>query len=135
MPWNEADPMTEKLKFILAASQDYQDSFTRLCRSFGISTKTGYEWLTRYEQLGSADLVDQPPFPKAMPNQLPDDTIALLVATRKEHPTWGARSPTKGRKEEEQRREQTEKETEEEKSGTTRPYRSTQIICFCYLSS
>ena len=91
MTWNKIDPMIERMKFIVAASQDYPDSFAHLCRSFGVSRKTGYKWLVRYETFGPAGLLDQPPLPKAMPNQLPPETVALLVASRKEHPTWGSK--------------------------------------------
>lgn len=89
MSWNETDPMTEKLKFIVAVSQDYPSSFSELCRSFGISRKTGYKWLQRYESDGPLGLADKSRRPLAMPNQLPDHVVALLISARKEHPTWG----------------------------------------------
>lgn len=88
MPWNCATPMTEKFKFIVA-SQDYSGSFASLCRSFGISTKTGYKWLARYELHGLSGLSDLSRRPLHSHNQLPDDIVSLFVQTRKEHPNWG----------------------------------------------
>jgi putative transposase len=89
MSWNDTDPMTEKMKFIVAVSQDYPGSFAELCRSFGISRKTGYKWLQRYESDGPLGLSDKSRRPIFMPNQLPDEVVSLLVSARKEHPTWG----------------------------------------------
>jgi putative transposase len=89
MSWNETDPMTEKLKFIVAASQPYPGSFSELCASFGITRQTGYKWLLRYESEGPAGLLEKSRRPISMPNQLPDEIVSLLISARKEHPTWG----------------------------------------------
>lgn len=51
MPWTDTDPMTERHKFILAHQKDLF-TMTELCERFGISRKTGYTWLGRYEEGG-----------------------------------------------------------------------------------
>jgi putative transposase len=51
MPWTEVRPMDQKLLFLA----DYLRggySFTALCALYGISRKTGYKWVKRYQQHG-----------------------------------------------------------------------------------
>jgi hypothetical protein len=48
MPWLETDPMTERWRFVLEAEGGLF-SFAELCRRHGISRKTGYKWLERYD--------------------------------------------------------------------------------------
>ncbi|END2551350.1 TPA: helix-turn-helix domain-containing protein, partial [Enterobacter hormaechei subsp. hoffmannii] len=47
MPWTETRPM-QRLDFIRACHAG-TDSFSALCRLFGISRKTGYKWLQRFD--------------------------------------------------------------------------------------
>ena len=49
MPWNEVLPMDEKTRF-LADVRSGLDSVAGLCRRHGISRKTGYKWIHRYEE-------------------------------------------------------------------------------------
>jgi transposase len=49
MPWTETRPM-QRLDFIRACHAG-TDSFSALCRLFGISRKTGYKWLQRFDPL------------------------------------------------------------------------------------
>jgi transposase len=53
MPWNETEPMNERVKFI-AEWLRHEESLTTLCKDAGISRKTGYKWIDRYEQGGVA---------------------------------------------------------------------------------
>lgn len=58
MPWNEVKPMDEKVQFIA----DYLRSdmpFKALCALYGISRKTGYKWVQRYQALGIEGLQAQ----------------------------------------------------------------------------
>ena len=48
MPWLETDPMNERKRFILEATGGLF-SHTELCLRHGVSRKTGYKWLERYE--------------------------------------------------------------------------------------
>src|SRR5712692_2370236 len=50
MPWRECDPMDERLKFIARLLDG--EKMAGLCRQFGISRKTGYKILTRYNEIG-----------------------------------------------------------------------------------
>ena len=52
MPWKEVTVVEERLKFVLKAFKS-KENFTEQCRRFGISTKTGYKWLKRFEEGGA----------------------------------------------------------------------------------
>jgi putative transposase len=80
--------MDERVRFV-AACHDSHDSFAQLCRSFGISRKTGYKWLARYEAQGPHGLEEASRAPRAIPHRTADDVRDVLVAARREHPFWG----------------------------------------------
>ena len=61
------------------------------CDHFGVSRKTGYKWLKRYEDRGVAGLVDQHRKPKRSPSATSAAMTAKVIALRKAHPTWGAK--------------------------------------------
>lgn len=82
--------MDERLLFIAACSEQ-DETIAELCRRFGISRKTGYKWLDRYDELGPAGLVDKPSVAFVHPAQTPAEIVDALVAARKAHPTWGPR--------------------------------------------
>jgi hypothetical protein len=66
-------------------------NLAELCRPFGISRQTGYEWVGRYRETGSIDsLVDRSRRPPSSPNKVSAVIEASVVAARKERPTWGA---------------------------------------------
>jgi transposase InsO family protein len=62
---------------------------TDLCREFGISRKTGYKLKAKFEERGVDALLDQSRAPARIPHRTGKAVRALLVATRKQHPTWG----------------------------------------------
>jgi transposase-like protein len=53
--------MNERVKFMAAclAREDDDESFAELCERYGISAKTGYKWLRRYEEGGVTNLVER----------------------------------------------------------------------------
>jgi transposase InsO family protein len=67
------------------------ERMTDLCREFGISRKTGYKLLQRYKQWGAVGLFDLSRRAEHLRHRLAPEIAAVLVATRKEHPTWGPR--------------------------------------------
>jgi transposase InsO family protein len=60
-----------------------------LCAEYEISRKTGHKIWNRYQQLGVAGLEDQSRRPRTSPKRMPPELVEILVATRKQHPTWG----------------------------------------------
>ncbi len=81
MPWHETDPVNERLKFV-AAHQTGQLTVTELCEQFGISRRTGYKILARYEEHGPEGLRDRSRAPLAHPNQTPAVTEAAILRVR-----------------------------------------------------
>ena len=90
MPWNQTDPVNERLKFI-AAWQEGLYSMTELCERFRISRDTGYKWVARYEAEGVEGLKDRSHAPQSCPHRMDEEVEAVLLATRAAHPTWGPR--------------------------------------------
>jgi transposase InsO family protein len=82
--------MTERLKFIRESLSGLYTT-SELCERFGISRKTGYKWLARFEALGSSGLSDRSHAPKSCPHKLEAIVAAWIVAARRKHPHWGPR--------------------------------------------
>jgi transposase InsO family protein len=60
-----------------------------LCREYGISRKTAYKFKERFDRLGAVGLGDQSRAPKVIPHRTPPEVAELVVAERRQHPTWG----------------------------------------------
>jgi transposase InsO family protein len=90
VPWKETCAVSERLRFIaLVASSG--ESFSEVCRQFGISRKTGYKWLSRYDLEGPGALEDRPPVAIHIRHKMPKEIVSRIIELRKEHPTWGPR--------------------------------------------
>ena len=81
----------EQRKEFLEAAMRGEHSFTELCRRYGISRKTGYKWLERYESGGVLALHDLSRRPRTSPLGVSPEVIVDLVAIRNAHPRWRAR--------------------------------------------
>ncbi len=90
MPWHQTNPVNERLKFV-AAAQSGRRTMTELCADFGISRKTGYKILNRYEEEGPEALRDRSRAPHRRPNQTSREVEAAILRVRKAHPTWGSK--------------------------------------------
>ena len=89
MPWKERSVMDERMRFVVRLKDG--ESMASLCREFGISRKTGYKILERYEECGVEGLTDRTRRPFRYANQLPEPVEAAIVAAKHEKPHWGAR--------------------------------------------
>src|SRR5919106_893874 len=88
MPWRETNPVNERQQFVLAyLKRDYP--FTALCGEFGVSRKTGYKWVSRFMQGGLVGLADESRARDTMKHRTPLEVAALIIDTRRSHPTWG----------------------------------------------
>ena len=87
MPWTETRPM-QRLDFIRASFAG-TDSFSALCRRFGISCTTGYKWLERFDPSEPASLFGRSRAPHSHSRIVPPDIITHLIALRQKHPDWG----------------------------------------------
>src|ERR687893_1326225 len=89
MPWRKCSVMDERMRFVIRLKDG--ESMASLCREFGISRKTGYKLLERYEECGLEGLSDRTRRPFRYANQLPEQVEAAIVAAKREKPHWGAR--------------------------------------------
>lgn len=88
MPWEETYVMDQRKEFVLEA-MDPLCNFTSLCSKYGISTKTGYKWKSRFIQEGFAGLYDQSRRPDKSPTQIPEDTILEIIRLKIKKKNWG----------------------------------------------
>ena len=89
MSWNPRDTVNLRLEFVQLALHE-GTNHRELCRRFGISPKTGYKWLRRYEQDGLAGLEDRSRRALSSPTRTSPEVGQRVVALRREH-VWGGR--------------------------------------------
>jgi transposase InsO family protein len=82
--------MSLRKEFVTAARREGAN-ISALCRTYGISRKTGYKWLHRYAAAGEEGLCDRSRRPHHSPHQTPEAVEDAIVQLRKENPAWGAR--------------------------------------------
>ena len=80
--------MDERLRFVARLLEG--EKMAELCREFDISRKTGYKIFTRYKDIGLEGLTDRSRRPYRQANRLPFQVETLIVALKREHPSWGA---------------------------------------------
>lgn len=90
MPWNERDAMSLRREFVELASQPGCNR-RELCRRFGISAKTGYKWLERFNEQGAAGLEALSRRPHQSPSRSSAALESAVLALRQDHPCWGGR--------------------------------------------
>jgi transposase InsO family protein len=88
VPWKAICPMDERVHFVSLVNES-DETFTVLCERFGISRKTGYKWVARYEARGAVGLAERRPVAHSFPHRTPDDVLHRLIELRKEYPKWG----------------------------------------------
>ena len=81
MPWQETLLMDQRVQFIADYQRDVFD-VAELARRYGISRKTAYKWIERYEVGGPAGLVDRSRRPAHCPHRTPPPIIAALLDVR-----------------------------------------------------
>ncbi len=92
MVWMEKSTVSLRQEFVHLARQDGAN-VRALCRQFGISPKTGYKWLSRFETCaGDAQaLHDRSRRPLSSPARSGDAIEQAVLGVRREHPAWGGR--------------------------------------------
>jgi transposase InsO family protein len=90
MPWKEKTSMSCRHEFVLLASQPGA-VVRELCRRHGISPKTGYKWLARYQADGAAGLADRSRRPVHSPQRTAPPMECRIVALHRRYPYWGPR--------------------------------------------
>jgi putative transposase len=90
MPWQEESTVELRRQCV----QDVQSGLTPMTElgiAYGISRKTGYKFLARYEAAGLAGLRDQSRRPQTSPTAIAPPLVRALLEARRHHPTWGPR--------------------------------------------
>jgi transposase InsO family protein len=81
--------MDERIRFVIRLQDG--ESMASLCREFGISRKTGYKIVDRYQECGWEGLTDRARRPHRYANRLPEQLETAIVTAKREKPHWGAR--------------------------------------------
>ena len=87
MPWRSVDRMDERYRFVSLAIQPDRN-LSELCRRFGISRKTGYKLLSRYQSEGRAGIEERSRCPKSVPHRVSAEMTCEIVSIRTAHPRW-----------------------------------------------
>jgi putative transposase len=91
MPWKQPLPMDQKRPFI---ADDLRQtlSILEVCERYGVSRKTGYQWIERYLKHGPLGLEARARQPHASPHQTPRHVVDAFLELRRHHPAWGAKT-------------------------------------------
>lgn len=89
MPWYKETIVSQRREFI--GLVECSTGLSEACRAFGISRKTGYKWLDRFEVEGEAGLRDRSRRPHSSPGKAGAEAEGKILAARDEHPAWGGR--------------------------------------------
>ncbi|MCM3875778.1 MAG: IS481 family transposase [Thermoanaerobaculia bacterium] len=88
MPWKETTPVAERMQSLV----DYRSGLftvSFLAERHGVSRKTLYKWIERFEREGVAGLEDQLRRPRWHPNQTSEGVESAIAEFRRKHPDWG----------------------------------------------
>jgi transposase len=84
----ETSPVEQRNRFI----EDHRlglYAMKELCERYGISRKTGYKWLGRFEDGGRSALADRSRAPHHCPHHISEEIARLICDARSHHPSWG----------------------------------------------
>ena len=88
MPWKETCAMNERNKLIDAwLSQEF--TICELSRYFGLSRKTIYKWLERYDEEGRSGLADRSRAPHTQANRVPESLREQIINLKLRYHQWG----------------------------------------------
>lgn len=88
MPWEETGRVELRIEFVKEALSG--SNISELCREFGITRRTGYKWINRFEETKQiSSLIDQSRRPKDSPFRTSKEIERKVVALRNKY-GWGA---------------------------------------------
>lgn len=90
MPWSETNAMEQRIQFITDWLRRTH-AVSELCALYGISRKSGYKWIDRYQHEGPDWVLDRSHAARVVANKTPLEVEQALMQMRARHPTWGAR--------------------------------------------
>lgn len=80
--------MEERFRFVQERQKE-EESFAELCRRYGVSRKTGYKWVARYQREGLDGLRDQSRAADCHRNEVLPEVADEVLEMRRQHPHWG----------------------------------------------
>ena len=89
MPWSHVSPMDQKKQLV---GDYFRHVFTlaELSDRYGVSPKTIYKWVARFESDGAKGLADRSSRPHSSPQQTPQHLVDAILELQARHP-WGAK--------------------------------------------
>jgi transposase InsO family protein len=90
MPWKETCPVEQREAFIADWRRE-EWTLTELAVRYGVSRKTGYKWIARWEADGRCGLADQSRAPHTAGDAWDEATRAAVLAVRQRMPYRGPR--------------------------------------------
>lgn len=90
MPFKTQSIMNQRKEFCLLASKS-GSNMSDLCRRYGITRRTGYKWMERYNYHGMDGLIDRSRRPHHFPNQTESAVEEYVIRLRKGEPEWGSK--------------------------------------------
>lgn len=88
MPWKETCVMDQKLQFISDWLEEMY-TMTELCEAYGISRKTGYKWVGRYDSEGLDGVKAKSCRPHHHPHTIDEHRCNWIIETKLGHQAWG----------------------------------------------
>lgn len=82
--------MSSRLEFVHLARAP-GSNIRELCRRFGISPKTAYKMLNRFDEYGDDGLIDRPRSPVTVVRHASAEQEACILALHAKYPCWGGR--------------------------------------------
>ena len=89
MAWKQTCVMSERIK-MMVAYQEEELGVSELSRQYGVSRKTAYKWIERYEQGGWTALEDRSRAAHHHPNAVAPEVEAELLRLKAKRSLWGA---------------------------------------------
>jgi putative transposase len=89
MPWETTSVIEQRIQLVLEY-RGKRASMTELCRRYGVSRKTGYEWVKQVKDVGCGGMGDRSRKPKGGVGRMSEAVRERIVQMRREHPDRGA---------------------------------------------
>lgn len=90
MPWKETCAVDQRVALLADWWRD-EWTMTELAARYGISRKTAYKWVDRYEADGAPGLVERSRAPAHPGRAMSPEVRRAILAMRRAHPHWGPR--------------------------------------------
>jgi len=89
MPWKETEAMSERMEMVSQYMRE-GETVSELARWYGVSRKTVYKWIGRYEQEGLRGLEEQSRAPHEHPQAISQEMEKRILEWKAKKPLWGA---------------------------------------------